>query len=294
MSPSAPKILIITCPSGAGRSTAINALEDAGFETIDNLPLALLPRLLDGPKPTRDLALAIDIRTRDFSVKSVMEGLDHLDQIDGIESSLVFLDCSDEVLLRRYSETRRRHPASPDGQPAAGITLEKDLLQTLKHRADVIIETTDLSPHQLKSEILSLFASEGEGALAINLQSFSYKRGMPRGIDMAFDCRFLRNPYWDASLRELTGQNQAVIEYIRQDPRFENFFGQLVGLLETLLPAYTEEGKAHLTIGLGCTGGQHRSVYVTEALGHALEKVGWHAQVRHRELERKAPMGSAR
>ena len=294
MSRGEAKILIITCPSGAGRSTAINALEDAGYETIDNLPLVLLPRLLDGPKPTRNLALAIDTRTRDFSVKAVMDGLDHLDQIEGVESSLVFLDCSDEVLLRRYSETRRRHPASPDGEPSAGIAFEKDLLAALKHRADVVIETTDLSPHQLKSEIQSLFATKGQAALAINLQSFSYKRGMPRGIDMAFDCRFLRNPYWDESLRELTGRSEEVIDHIRQDPRFDTFFEQLTGLLETLLPAYKEEGKAHLTIGLGCTGGQHRSVYVAEALGHALEKVGWHAQVRHRELERKAPKGSVR
>ncbi|MEM7242649.1 MAG: RNase adapter RapZ [Pseudomonadota bacterium] len=291
MSRSEPKILIITCPSGAGRSTAINALEDAGYETIDNLPLALLPRLLDGPKPTRNLALAIDIRTRDFSVKSVMDALDHLHQIEGIESSLVFLDCSDEVLLRRYSETRRRHPTSPDGEPSTGISIEKDLLAALKHRADVVIETTDLSPHQLKSEIQSLFATDGEATLAINLQSFSYKRGMPRGIDMAFDCRFLKNPYWDESLRERTGKDTAVIDYIRQDPRLDSFLGQLTGLLETLLPAYKEEGKAHLTIGLGCTGGQHRSVYVAEALGRALEKVGWHTQVRHRELERKASMG---
>ncbi len=284
-------ILILTGPSGAGRSTAIRALEDAGYEVIDNLPLALLPSLVDGPQPERHLALSIDIRTRDFSVKSVMEALDHLEGRAGLESSLVYLDCSREVLLRRYSETRRRHPASPDGDPTEGIALEKDLLNALKHRADIVIETTELSPHELKAEIQNLFDRENQANLAINLQSFSYKRGIPRGIDMAFDCRFLKNPYWDDRLRAKTGQDDGVKAYIQSDPRFAAFFDGVTGLLETLLPAYKEEGKAHLTIGLGCTGGKHRSVFVTEALGEALERLGWHAQVRHRELERMAQTG---
>ena len=284
-------ILIITGPSGAGRSTVIHALEDSGYETIDGLPLALLPRLLDGPELTRHLALAIDIRTRDFSVSAVMDALDHIETLDAVKSSLVYLDSTDEVLLRRYSETRRRHPASPDGDPAEGIALERDLLAALKHRADVTIDTSDMSPHQLKSEIQQLFDTDNQSALAVNLQSFSYKRGVPRGIDMAFDCRFLRNPFWDEALRGLNGQDQNVVDYIKADKRFADFFDQINALLQTLLPAFKEEGKAHLTVGLGCTGGQHRSVFVAEELGRALESMGWKAQVRHRELERRSQTG---
>jgi len=284
----ATRIVLITGPSGAGRSTIINAFEDMDFETIDNLPLEFLPRLLAGPKLGRDLALSVDVRTRDFSVKAVMDAMDVLEDREDYEASLFYVDCSTAVLLRRYSETRRRHPSAPDDTPLTGIKFEKDLLHILRHRADVYLDTSDFSPHDLRAEVGKLFGTEAARTLAVNLQSFSYKRGVPRGIDMVLDCRFLRNPYWDETLRELTGLSEGVQDYVKADQRYTDFFDQTVKMAQLLLPAYRDEGKAHFTIGLGCTGGKHRSVTVAEELCKALSKLGWQTTVRHREMERRA------
>lgn len=284
----ATRIVLITGPSGAGRSTAVNAFEDMGFETIDNLPLEFLPRLLDGPRLGRDLALSVDVRTRDFSVKAVMDAVDILEHSENYEASLFYIDCSTDVLLRRYSETRRRHPSAPDSSPLKGIELEQDLLHALRHRADVYLETSEMSPHDLRAEVEKLFGTEHARGLAVNLQSFSYKRGVPRGIDMVLDCRFLRNPYWDVNLREKNGLDRGVQEYVKADKLYDAFFAQTVDMASLLLPAYRDEGKAHFTIGLGCTGGKHRSVCVTQELSAALAKLGWQTSVRHREMERRA------
>tara|TARA_R110002096_G_scaffold14582_2_gene50623 strand:+ start:37751 stop:38641 length:891 start_codon:yes stop_codon:yes gene_type:complete len=284
----ATRIVLITGPSGAGRSTVLNAFEDMGLETIDNLPLEFLPRLLAGPTLGRDLALSVDVRTRDFSVKAVIEAVEMLQQREEYESSLFYVDCSTDVLLRRYSETRRRHPSAPDGSPASGIALEKDILHLLRHRADVYVNTTEMSPHDLRAEVTKLFGTEEARGLAVNLQSFSYKRGVPRGIDMVLDCRFLRNPYWDSNLRDKNGLDGAVQKYVKADALYDAFFDQTVKMAQLLLPAYRNEGKSHFTIGLGCTGGKHRSVTVTEELSKALMELGWQTSVRHREMERRA------
>jgi UPF0042 nucleotide-binding protein len=284
----ATRIVLITGPSGAGRSTVVNAFEDMGFETIDNLPLEFLPRLLSGSKLGRDLALSVDVRTRDFSVKTVMDALDILEHREDYEASLFYVDCSTDVLLRRYSETRRRHPSAPDSTPLKGIELEQDLLHVLRHRADVYLDTSEMSPHDLRAEVEKLFGTEEARGLAVNLQSFSYKRGVPRGIDMVLDCRFLRNPYWDEGLREKNGLDEGVQAYVMADKLYDAFFAQTVDMATLLLPAYRDEGKAHFTIGLGCTGGKHRSVCVTQELSVALKNLGWQTSVRHREMERRA------
>lgn len=288
MENNATRIVLITGPSGAGRSTVVNAFEDMGFETIDNLPLEFLPRLLSGPKLGRDLALSVDVRTRDFSVKAVMDAVDILEYREDYEASLFYVDCSTDVLLRRYSETRRRHPSAPDTTPLKGIEHEQDLLHVLRHRADVYLDTSDMSPHDLRAEVEKLFGTEEARGLAVNLQSFSYKRGVPRGIDMVLDCRFLRNPYWDENLREKNGMDGGVQAYVKADKLYDAFFAQTVDMASLLLPAYRDEGKAHFTIGLGCTGGKHRSVTVTQELSAALTKLGWQTSVRHREMERRA------
>jgi UPF0042 nucleotide-binding protein len=230
----------------------------------------------------------MDTRTRDFSVKGVMDIYDMMDARDDVAVSIIYIDCDTEVLLRRYSETRRRHPMSPEESPKRGIEAEKDLLQQLRNRADILINTTEMSPHDLRAEINAHFAASGASFLAVNIQSFSYKRGVPRGIDMVLDCRFLRNPYWNESLRGKTGLDTAVKAYVREDARYDVFFRQIVDMATMLLPAYREEGKAHFTIGLGCTGGQHRSVCVTEDVSRALTEAGWQVATRHRELERRA------
>jgi len=281
-----PKIILVTGPSGAGRSTAIKVFEDMGYETIDSMPLALLPRLLQGPPTERSIALGIDVRTRDFTPAKVLDLFKTLQNMDVVDGSLLFLDSSIETLLRRYSETRRRHPLSPDDTPIKGIEQEKQLLETLRNQASTLIDTSNFTPHDLKAEIGTLFGNETAETLAISFQSFSYKRGVPRGIDMMLDCRFLKNPHWEKTLRAKTGLDQAVRDYIETDSRYQPFFAQVQNMLELLLPAYQQEGKAHFSIGFGCTGGKHRSVTLTEELSKALAEQGWQVSIRHRELER--------
>lgn len=287
-------IVLVTGPSGAGRATAIRAFEDLGFEAIDNMPLALIGPLISGEPAGRSLALGIDVRTRDFSVQGVLEARDSIAASEVYAPSLLFLDCDTAVLLRRYSETRRRHPMAPTETPLDGIRAETELLAELAERADVLIDTTTFSPHDLKAEITRLFGTSEAPGLAVSVQSFSYKRGIPRGIDMVLDCRFLANPHWQPELRERTGLDPGVQAYVRSDPRFEGFFARLKDLVKTLLPAYRDEGKAHFSIGLGCSGGRHRSVAVAEALAKALETAGWRVSIRHRELRRRGGADSSR
>ncbi|ABV91958.1 uncharacterized P-loop ATPase protein UPF0042 [Dinoroseobacter shibae DFL 12 = DSM 16493] len=282
------KIVLVTGPSGAGRTTAIRALEDLGFEAIDNMPISLVPRLLDGPPLARPLALGLDARTRDFSVTAVADLLHLLAEDPRADAQLLFLDASPRVLTRRFSETRRRHPLAPLESPMDGIARETDLLAPIRARADVVIDTSELSPHDLRAEMLRWFGDRDSLRLAITVQSFSYKRGVPQGTDMVFDVRFLRNPYWEDTLRRLDGRDARVQDYVSADPRFDSFFDNIASLVRLLLPAYREEGKSHLSIGFGCTGGQHRSVTVAEKLSAALVAEGWQVSNRHLELSRRS------
>ncbi len=289
--PSASRLVLVTGPSGAGRSTAINVLEDLGFEAIDNLPLSLLPRLVDGGPLLRPLAVGIDARTRDFSTRRL---LDLIGELSDFRPELLYVDCRPDVLLRRFSETRRRHPLAPAEAPDQGIRRETDLLVPLLDAADQLIDTSDLSPHDLRAELERRFGDETAAGLAVVVHSFSYKRGLPQGVDMMLDLRFLRNPYWTPDLRELDGRDDAVARFVTHDPLYPLFVERLAELLDLLLPAYREEGKAHFTLGLGCTGGQHRSVAVAEAVAKRLAGAGWRVSVRHRELERRAANATVR
>jgi RNase adapter protein RapZ len=282
------QLVLVTGPSGAGRSTGINALEDLGFEVIDNLPLSLVPRLTDGPPIGRPIGLGIDVRNRDFNATALIELIDQLTRDPRVSLEVIYLDCSVSELIRRYSQTRRRHPLAPMETPAEGIDREIDLLAPIRVRADHLIDTTEMSPHDLKAEIGLRFGRDDSERMAVSVQSFSYKRGLPRGLDMVFDCRFLSNPYWQVELRDKNGRDPDVLAYIQTDPLFADFFHKLRDLLFLLLPAQSNEGKAHLAIGFGCTGGQHRSVAVAEKLGNVLAEAGWPVSKRHRELERKA------
>jgi len=284
----AARVVFVSGPSGAGRSTAIRALEDLGFEAIDNLPLSLLPRLLDGPPPARPLVLGTDPRNRDYSAQALIAAVDRLAADPTFLADLVYLDCATEVLVRRFSETRRRHPLAPEDRPILGIEMEQDLLAPVRARAGILIDTSEMTPHELRAEVQRWFAPGGQQQLALSVQSFSYKRGLPMGADLVFDCRFLRNPYWEETLRSLDGRDDAVVDYIAGDARFAPFLEQVTRLVETLLPAYRDEGKAHLTVAFGCTGGQHRSVAVTEKLAAHLAQAGWQVSKRHREIERRS------
>lgn len=282
------RLVLVTGPSGAGRTTAIRVLEDLGYEGIDNIPLSLVPRLIDGPPLDRPIALGLDARNRDFNTTALIELIDTLTRDPRVSLQVLYLDCAAPELIRRFSETRRRHPLAPAETPAEGIEREIDLLAPIRVRADHLIDTSDLTPHDLKAEIARWFEADAAGRLSVSLQSFSYKRGVPRGVDMIFDCRFLANPHWDAVLRPLDGRDPRVEAFVRADPRFAEFFQKLRDLLLFLLPAHLAEGKAHLAIGFGCTGGQHRSVAMAELVGNALAEGGWAVSKRHRELERRA------
>lgn len=279
------QVVLVTGPSGAGRSTAIHALEDLGFESIDNLPLHLLPRLLEGPGPDRPLALGIDTRNRDFSTAALLDLIDSMGGQGSSNLNVLYLDCDRDVLLRRFSETRRRHPLAPAESPEIGIRRDLDLMAPIRELADVLVDTSGFNVHQLRAEIERWFAAEGTRRLAVSVQSFSYKRGVPRGVDMVFDCRFLSNPYWNPSLRALDGRDREVGDHIRTDARFAPFFERVLDLVRLLLPAYEDEGKSHLSIAFGCTGGQHRSVYLAETLADALATDGQQVSIRHRELK---------
>lgn len=287
-SPPAHRLVLVTGPSGAGRSTAFHALEDLGFEVIDNLPLSLIPRLLDGPPHGRPIALGLDVRNRDFSTTGAIELIDTLTRDPAVALEVLYLDCSPAVLISRYSQTKRRHPLPEAATPTEGVEREIDLLAPIRVRADHLIDTTELTPYDLKAEIGQWFGPGAGPHLAISVQSFSYKRGLPRGMDMVFDCRFLANPYWVPALRDKDGRDPAVAAHVAADPNYASFFLKLQELILFLLPAQKAEGKSHLTLGFGCTGGQHRSVAVAENLSKLLAESGWQVSKRHRELERRA------
>ncbi|MFA3920358.1 RNase adapter RapZ [Ruegeria sp. 2012CJ15-1] len=281
------RIVLVTGPSGAGRGSAIKVLEDLGYEAIDNLPMRFLNRLLDSPASDRPMALGLDPRNRDFSTHGFLDMVAKLSRTEGLDLTTLYLDCSEEVLLRRFSETRRRHPMSRGASPLAGVRRETELLRPIRDIADTLIDTTALNVHQMRDEVERWFA-KGEGReLAVSVESFSYKRGLPRGVDMVFDCRFLANPHWDPDLRSQDGRDQSVADYVAQDPRFDPFFDQVHDLLLFLLPAYRDEGKTHLSVAFGCTGGQHRSVTLAEAMAKVLAEQGQQVSIRHRELERR-------
>ena len=287
------RLVLVTGPSGAGRSTAIQALEDLGFEVIDNLPISLIPRLMEGEPLGRPIALGVDVRNRDFSAATLIELIDTLTRDRRVVLEVLYIDCDPSELIRRYSQTRRRHPMAEGETPTEGIGREIDLLAPIRARADHLIDTTELSPHELKAELGLWFDAGSSARMGVSVQSFSYKRGLPRGVDMIFDCRFLKNPHWDKALRELDGRDPAVAAHIAEDPRFAVFFDKLQDLVLFILPAHLAEGKAHLAIGFGCSGGQHRSVAVAEKLAIVLAHAGWPVSKRHRELERKAAAQAA-
>ena len=282
-------LALVTGMSGAGKSTALKILEDLGFEAIDNLPLSLLSDLVQAHgegERQGSLALGIDSRTRGFDpghIERYLEPLLGLRGPGGIV--LLFLDCETEVLRRRFSETRRRHPLA-HGQPVdEGIRRERTLLGWLRDRADLTLDTSELSVRDLRGVIAARFQPQAERAPAIFVLSFAYRRGVPPEADFVFDVRFLANPHHEAALRPLTGRDPEVARHVRNDPAYDAFYEGVVALLEPLLPAFERDGRSYLTIAVGCTGGRHRSVAVAEHLAEALGGGNWRVTVRHRDLD---------
>ena len=278
------RAVIVTGLSGAGKTSALKVLEDLGYEAVDNLPVTLLSSLMGG-SGTRPLAVGIDIRTRDFGVEPVLAEIDRIMAETGRAVRLLFLDCDDEVLRRRFTETRRRHPLAADRPLIDGIRHERALVSPLKRRADVVFDTSSLAPGEFKRVLSSHFHLDDRPGLLIFVTSFAYREGLPREADLVFDVRFLANPHYVAELKPLTGRDGEVGAYVAADPAFAGFLDTLTALLAPLLPRFAAEGKSYLTIAIGCTGGRHRSVFVAENLARWLRELGARVELRHRELE---------
>ena len=282
------RVLLVTGMSGAGRSTALKTLEDMGYEAFDNLPLSLVPALIESiAADASAIAVGADLRTRGFAIESMLEPLDAVVGRTGRELKVLFIDCDDEPLQRRYTESRRPHPLAGDRPVTDGIRLERRVVSALRDRADLVIDTSDLSAAELKRLLTGQF-SLAAGGLRIFVTSFAYRHGIPRDADLIFDVRFLDNPHYLPELRQLTGRDPAVAAHIEQDPDLAPFLVGFWRLLEPLLPRYEQEGKTYLTIAIGCTGGRHRSVYVTERLAAQLGAAGLRVELAHRDLIQSA------
>lgn len=287
------RVLLVTGLLGAGKTTALRVLEDLGWEAIDNFPIRLLEQLVspedESPANQRaPLAIGFDSRTRWFDPNRVIERVKRLSGRDDLEITTLFLDCSGQELERRYNETRRRHPLAADMPAVSGIAAERELLEPLRRWADMVIVTTDFSSNQLQQVIRERFAPLSDQKLTVTLSSFGFSRGMPPVADLVFDMRFLDNPHWDPVLRPLTGQDEAVGEYIRRDIAFAEAFERIRDLLLLLLPRYEAQGKAYVHVAFGCTGGRHRSVYTAEQMAGALRTAGFSPTLLHRNLSSRA------
>jgi len=282
-------ITIITGLSGAGRSAAAKVLEDIGFFVIDNLPPALIAKVAElagGPAHgSGRYAFVVDARSGSF-VDELGVALAALRE-SGHRTRIVFLDAADAVLVQRYEANRRRHPLAESGQVSEGITRERVLLEELKGQADVILDTSNLNVHELRDRLRELFA-EGDASSGpqVSIISFGYKHGAPVDVDMLLDCRFLPNPHWVDALRPLPGTDPQVRRYVLKQPETGEFLTSLEHLFALLMPAFAREGKAYLSIGIGCTGGHHRSVVIADELAKTLERLGFPARVRHRDVDR--------
>ncbi|MDP5104444.1 MAG: RNase adapter RapZ [Erythrobacter sp.] len=288
--PTQQQLLLVTGLSGAGKSTALDVLEDCGWETIDNFPVRLLKRLVAMPEePRGPLAIGFDSRTRGFVPDDIIALVKELAARPDVALTFLFLDCAGGELERRFNETRRRHPMAHGRPVMEGIAAERELLEPLRRWADAMIDTSALTSNDLQGQVRKLFGDEADTeAMTLTLSSFGFARGMPPLADLVFDMRFLDNPHWVPGLRELTGQDAAVGEHIETDPAFADVFGRIRDLLLVLLPRYQAQGKPYVHVAFGCTGGRHRSVYTTERMAQGLRDAGFSPTVRHRNLGSRA------
>lgn len=273
--------VFVTGLSGAGLSSVLKTLEDMGYEVFDNFPLTLVDALLTETRnDAAPIAIGIDTRSRGFDPDAFMAMTERL------PSRVVFLVCDESILQKRFTETRRRHPMAKDRPVSAGIKREQEWLHPIRAQADMVIDTTDLSVHDLRHMLEKQFHVGKAAHLNITLMSFGFRFGMPRDADLVMDVRFLTNPHWVKELRPLTGLDKSVGVYVSGDPDFEPFLERFHALVEPLLPRYTHEGKHYLTIALGCTGGRHRSVYTVERIAPWLKDLGFNTSILHRDVNR--------
>ena len=283
------EIMIVTGLSGAGRSTCLKLLEDYNFEAIDNLPLTLISDLLSPlisnskNRTLKKIAIGVDPRTRGFSAQSLLNTLEKL-QLKKAKFSIIFLDCNDENLIRRFTETRRKHPLANDRPVSDGIRAERRLLEEIRQAAHITMDSSNLTLPEFQILIKKTLNLEKNKKLTVTVISFGFRNGLPPEADMIFDVRFLSNPHYDPKLQPLDGRQSKIANFIEADPAFKPFFDNLTRLLNPLFPRYSAEGKSYLTIAFGCTGGKHRSVFVAEKFVHWLQKSDYSLSTRHRDL----------
>jgi len=280
---SLPRLLLVTGMSGAGKSTVLDALEDMGWDCVDNLPTALLDDFVNGERDARPgvpVAVGMDVRSRGFDPQA-LPGL--LRSIRGVTPEILYLDCAGAELIRRYDETRRRHPLAPDRPAEDGIARERGATAPLRQIADTVLDTTDFTPAKLRDELLRRYGGEVDQPV-ITIASFGFARGISRTADLVFDMRFLDNPHWVDDLRPLTGEDEAVVAYIERDPAWAATLDRVEALLTDLIPRYWAAGKSYLTVAFGCTGGRHRSVAAAVEMAKRLREAGFSPNVRHRDL----------
>lgn len=284
------KIIIVTGMSGAGKSTALNVLEDEGYYCVDNMPISLISNFAEIAECQQDggycnIALSIDIRSG-HSLAEFDSVLDHMRE-KKYDYKIIYLESSDDVLIKRYKETRRTHPLAKDGRVDKGIILEREQLKFLKQKADVIIDTSQLLTREFKEELQKIVLGRKEfNNLFVTVLSFGFKYGIPSDADIVFDVRFLPNPYYIEELRPLTGNDKKIQDYVMKSPEAEEFLDRVDGLIKFLLPNYVKEGKSSLVIAVGCTGGKHRSVTLTNAIADRIARTPYGCKVEHRDIEK--------
>ena len=280
------ELIIVIGQSGAGRTTVIHILDDQGFDTLDNVPVHLIPRVASRELVDKPLALGLDIRSKSFSVQNLMKEISNWEALSRSRVVILFLQCSLDILIKRFGLTRRPHPVPGEDSLELSIKRELNLIAPLRDKADLVLDTSNTSPNELRLKLGSIFPLANNRNIQIILQSFSFRKGSPSGLDMIFDCRFLKNPNWEDDLKNLNGTDTEVKNYLYKDKSWESFNNSLIKMMSTIIPSFEREGKSYLSIGLGCTGGQHRSVFVAEQLFEHLLDKDYDVKILHTNLKK--------
>jgi len=280
------ELILVIGQSGAGRTTVIHILDDQGFDTLDNVPVHLIPRVAPTDLVDKPLAIGLDIRPKSFSLQNLMKEIRNWKALSKSRVLILFLECSLDILIKRFSLTRRPHPVPGENNLELSIKRELKLIAPLREKADFVLDTSHTSPNELRLKLGSIFPLSNNRSIQIMLQSFSFRRGSLTGLDMVFDCRFLKNPNWVSGLKDLNGTDDEVKDYLRKDKSWVPFRKNILHMMATIIPAFEREGKSYLSIGFGCTGGQHRSVFVADQLHQYLIDMNSNVKILHTNLQK--------